>query len=201
MTADGWVLEVAIPFTTIRFDNPTAPVMGIALLRSIRRKNETVFWPHIGQEYRGGIRQVSRYATLTGLHDLRTARHIELKPFVIAGSARTEGTTEWQSSSDVGLDAPLPVELGRPPAREGGDRLLHRAGSDCEALRVPPGGYRVTANDPGSSRTGMRAASWLRPPLRVEIRPLPGGAHRIVATGAVTYGAPHCLQMYSKTSR
>ncbi len=104
VTADGWVLEVAIPFTTIRFDDPTAPVMGIAILRSIRRKNETVFWPHIGQEYRGGIRQVSRYATLTGLRDLRAGRHIEVKPYAIAGSARTEGANAWESHSAIGLD-------------------------------------------------------------------------------------------------
>ena len=103
VTEDGWVLEVAIPFTTIRFDDPTTPVMGIALLRSIRRKNETVYWPHIGQEYRGGIRQVSQYATLTGLRNLRKGRHIEVKPHAISGSTKTGAATEWDSSADIGL--------------------------------------------------------------------------------------------------
>ncbi|HSM62072.1 MAG TPA: carbohydrate binding family 9 domain-containing protein, partial [Longimicrobiales bacterium] len=77
----GWTLEVAIPFTTIRFSEADAPEMGIAVRRAIRRKNEDVYWPHIPQRFRGGIQQVSRYATLTGLRDLRRGRYMELKPF------------------------------------------------------------------------------------------------------------------------
>jgi uncharacterized protein DUF5916 len=103
ITDDGWVLEVEIPFTTIRFDDPTAPEMGLAMFRSIRRKNETVYWPHIGQEYRAGIRQVSRYAALTGLMDLQKGRHLEVKPYGIAGASSTpsEGSA---SEVDGGLD-------------------------------------------------------------------------------------------------
>jgi len=103
VTDEGWVLEVEIPFTTIRFDDPTAPEMGIAMFRSIRRKNESVYWPHIGQEYRSGIRTVSRYASLTGLQDLQKGRHIEVKPYGIAGATSTpdDGT---DTEIDAGLD-------------------------------------------------------------------------------------------------
>lgn len=103
VTEDGWVLEVEIPFTTIRFDDTNAPEMGIAIVRSIRRKNEMVYWPHIGQEYRRGILHVSRYAPLTGLRDLRRARHVEVKPYAIAGATHVPGTG-WDSDEDVGLD-------------------------------------------------------------------------------------------------
>ena len=103
ITDEGWILEVEIPFTTIRFDDPTSPDMGIAFYRAIRRKNETVFWPHIGQEYRNGIRQVSRYAQLTGLRDLRKARHVEVKPFATVGAQNPlEAGTETES--EIGLD-------------------------------------------------------------------------------------------------
>jgi hypothetical protein len=103
ITEDGWVLEVEIPFTTIRFDDTDAPEMGIAFFRSIRRKNEQVYWPHIGQEYRTGIRQVSRYATLTGLRDVEKARHVEVKPYGIAG-ATDEADQETETDADWGLD-------------------------------------------------------------------------------------------------
>jgi hypothetical protein len=103
VTEEGWVLEVEIPFTTIRFDDPTAPEMGIAIVRSIRRKNEMVYWPHIGQEYRRGVLHVSRYGALTGLRDLRRARHVEVKPYAIAGAAHTPGSG-WDDREDVGLD-------------------------------------------------------------------------------------------------
>ncbi len=89
ITDEGWVLEIEIPFTTIRFDDTEAPEMGIAIARTIRRKNESVFWPHIGQEYRSGIVHVSRYARMTGLRDLQKARHIEVKPHAISGATHT----------------------------------------------------------------------------------------------------------------
>jgi hypothetical protein len=104
VTDEGWALEIAIPFTTIRFGDPTAPDMGIVIRRAIRRKNEDVYWPHIGQEYRAGISQVSRYATLTGLRDLRKGRHIEVKPFVTSGAQRLAGQPETELEADVGLD-------------------------------------------------------------------------------------------------
>ena len=100
---EGWFLEIEIPFTTIRFDETEAPQMGIAFFRSIRRKNEQVYWPHIGQEYRTGIRQVSRYAPLVGLRDLRKGRHIEVKPYAIAGVTSSE-TSSTLREADVGLD-------------------------------------------------------------------------------------------------
>ena len=105
ITEEGWVLEIEIPFTTIRFDDTEAPEMGIAIARTIRRKNESVFWPHIGQEYRSGIVQVSRYARMTGLRDLQKARHIELKPHAIAGATYTS-----ENGNDTRINAGIDIK-------------------------------------------------------------------------------------------
>ena len=104
VTANGWVLEVAIPFTTIRFSDADVPEMGIAFYRSIRRKDENVFWPHIPQRYSAGISQVSQYATLSGLQDLRRGRYIEVKPFGIAGGQRFQTDTKTDFVRDAGVD-------------------------------------------------------------------------------------------------
>ena len=85
ITEEGWVVEAAIPFTTIRFDDADALEMGILMERTIRRKNEMVYFPHIGQEFSRALSQVSQYATLTGLEGLRRGRYMEVKPFAIAG--------------------------------------------------------------------------------------------------------------------
>ena len=100
---DGWTLEMAIPFTTIRFADVAEPVMGIAFQRSIRRKNETAVWPHIGREYRSGIAQVSRYATLVGLKDVRRGQRLEVKPFGTLG-AQAAGGEGFERESKLGLD-------------------------------------------------------------------------------------------------
>ncbi|MEQ9401451.1 MAG: DUF5916 domain-containing protein [Longimicrobiales bacterium] len=104
ITEDGWVLEVAIPFTTIRFSDDPEPEMGIAFYRSIRRKNEDVTWPHIGQRYNSGVFQVSQYATLTGLRNLRQGRYLEVKPFAIGGAQKVAGQPETDFLEDVGVD-------------------------------------------------------------------------------------------------
>lgn len=105
VTDQGWVLEIEIPFTTIRFPDTEAPEMGIAIARTIRRKNESVFWPHIGQEYRSGIVQVSRYARMTGLRDLRKGRHLEVKPHAISGATHTT-----ENGSDTEIKAGIDVK-------------------------------------------------------------------------------------------
>ncbi|MCH1570624.1 MAG: carbohydrate binding family 9 domain-containing protein, partial [Longimicrobiales bacterium] len=103
ITSEGWTLEVAIPFTTIRFSDVEAPEMGIAIRRAIRRKNEEVYWPHIPQEYRSGFMTVSQYATLSGLEDLRRGRYMEVKPFGIAGIQKRAGE-ESDVLDDLGVD-------------------------------------------------------------------------------------------------
>ena len=101
---DGWVLEMEIPFTTIRFADVEEPLMGIAFQRSIRRKNETVIWPHIGQEYRGNIAQSSQYATLTGLKDVRRGHRLEVKPYANLGTQQVNGQDGFERESKAGLD-------------------------------------------------------------------------------------------------
>ena len=104
VNAEGWVLEMAIPFTTIRFADVEEPVMGIAFQRSIRRKNETVLWPHIGQDFVGGIAQASQYATLTGLKDIRRGHRLEVKPFATLGGQQLAGEPDFERQSKAGLD-------------------------------------------------------------------------------------------------
>jgi hypothetical protein len=104
VTDEGWTLEVAIPFTTIRFEDAEAPEMGVAIRRAIRRKNEEVFWPHIPQRYRAGFNQVSQYATLSGLQDVRRGRYMELKPFAILGGQKLSENPDTDVVDDIGVD-------------------------------------------------------------------------------------------------
>jgi len=103
ITEEGWTLEVAIPFTTIRFADAEQLEMGLAIRRAIRRKNEEVYWPHIPQEYRSGFMTASQYATLTGLENVRRGRYMELKPYSILGAQKNAGE-ERDALEDIGVD-------------------------------------------------------------------------------------------------
>ena len=106
LTDAGWTLEVAIPFSSLRYSEAEEPTMGIAVMRAIRRKNEEVYWPLIGNDYRSNIAQVSRYATLTGLRGLQRSRKLQVKPYMMLGGQKPgrdgDGT---EVARDVGFDA------------------------------------------------------------------------------------------------
>ncbi len=106
---EGWVLEVAIPFTTIRFDPAESIEMGVAIERGIVRKNEILLWPLIDLDYRRfyGLVHSSQYATIVGLENLRPGRNLEIKPYALAGAQKVnlgvEGA-ENDTDGDFGLD-------------------------------------------------------------------------------------------------
>jgi hypothetical protein len=104
ITDEGWELEVALPFNTLRFPATDVLSMGLVLYRRIRRKNEDVFWPHMPQRFRAHISQASQFANLEGLRDLRRGRNIEFKPFAIAGAQKTADEPETDVLRDFGVD-------------------------------------------------------------------------------------------------
>ena len=101
VTDYGWVLEVAIPWNTLRFPSEDELTMGLAVKRYINRKNESVMWPHIGLEYSSDVYQVSQYANLTGLKNIKRGNDIKIKPFGIAG-AQEQITDNENISDDLG---------------------------------------------------------------------------------------------------
>ena len=89
---------------------------GVAFYRSIRRKNEEATWPHIPLAFRGamegGMDQASQFGTLTGLDGLRPGRHVEVKPFAIAGAQKRGGEDDTETTTDVGLDVKWSITPG-----------------------------------------------------------------------------------------
>jgi hypothetical protein len=105
LTGFGWTLEIAIPFSSLRYSEADEPTMGIVFMRAIRRKNEEVYWPLIGNDYRSNIAQVSRYATLTGLRGLQRSRKLQIKPYALLGGQKPGRYGETEVVRDIGFDA------------------------------------------------------------------------------------------------
>jgi hypothetical protein len=106
LTDEGWTLEVAIPFSSLRYSDVDEPTMGIVVQRAIRRKNEEVYWPLIGNDYRSSFAQVSRYATLTGFRGLQRSRKLQVKPYTLLGGQKPgKGGVGTEVARDVGFDA------------------------------------------------------------------------------------------------
>ena len=120
-SADGWMAEMAIPFSTLRFD-PSAESWGLNVRRRIRHKNEEVFWAPIGLE--ADLFRVSLYGALTGIEGVEPGLSLNVKPFAVAsdsemlrvppsgGTAGGSPALEDGSDFDAGLDVKWGVTRG-----------------------------------------------------------------------------------------
>ncbi|MEA2062191.1 MAG: DUF5916 domain-containing protein, partial [Gemmatimonadota bacterium] len=75
----GWVAEIEIPFSCLRFGERLHQSWGMNLSRYIQRKKEHLQWRLIGDSDRGFF--VSRFGMLGGLESVRPPRRIELLPY------------------------------------------------------------------------------------------------------------------------
>jgi len=79
--AEGWTVELRIPFHQLRFKRQDQPVWGVNFQRTIKRKNEVDFFVWVPKEESGFV---SRFADLTGLRGIRSGRRLEFLPFAAA---------------------------------------------------------------------------------------------------------------------
>jgi hypothetical protein len=108
--ADGWTVEMAIPFKTLRFDFAAAPTWGINFARRIRRKFEIDFWSPVPRAF--GLARVSLAGELTGISHEGTSHDLRVKPYGATRSIRETGGPGFKSTSDGGLDVKYGVTQG-----------------------------------------------------------------------------------------
>ncbi len=106
----GWTLELAIPWSQLRFDAARdEQVWGLNLLRRIRRKNEDATWSPMDRRWQ--IYVSSRGGQLTGVDGLRPGRNLSVKPFLLG--ARPSGDLQADANSEI--DAGLDLKYGITP--------------------------------------------------------------------------------------
>ncbi len=79
--ADGWTLEMRLPFNQLRFPKKDKYIWGINFQRTIKRKQERVFFAWVPKE---DAAFVSRFARLEGIEDINPGRRVEIYPYSVA---------------------------------------------------------------------------------------------------------------------
>jgi len=83
---EGWTVEMAIPFKSLRFRAGQDQVWGVNFKRVVRWKNEWQYLTRIPAAFgRRGINKLSSAATLFGIEPLQAGRNFEVKPYGITG--------------------------------------------------------------------------------------------------------------------
>ena len=101
ITEEGYVVEVAIPFSSLRFPRGSEQRFGFAVTRKIASRDEKIIFP----EMKRGPSMWAQAATLTGIRDVSPGHPVEIIPSLVFSNA-------WQREMDSGLMVePHPVGL------------------------------------------------------------------------------------------
>ncbi len=109
--AQGYVVEIAIPLTTLRFTEGI-DTWGFNVSRVIRRKNEENLWSSWQRSF--GLERVSQAGELSGVAEIKRHRLYEIKPY---------GTGGWRQGIPLvgaeGFDAGVNGKAGLEVAKIG----------------------------------------------------------------------------------
>ena len=122
--ADGWVVEMAIPYISLRFSKANVQDWGIQFLRSVRRSNETSFWNFVDPNVNGFVNQ---FGLLTNIQNIKPPLRLSFSPYVSTGYRKVPETdgfrNEWLKSGGMDvkyginesftLDATLVPDFGQ----------------------------------------------------------------------------------------
>jgi hypothetical protein len=145
ITEDGWIAEMRIPYSALRFPKKDVQEWGVNFTRMIKRNNEQVFWNEVDPNIQGFINQSGK---LTGLKNIKAPLRLSANPFVAVYaenySSKKDNISEWGRSFSGGMD----VKLGLNDAFTLDMTLIPDFGqvrSDNEVLNLTP--FEVQFNE------------------------------------------------------
>ena len=122
----GWTAEMEIPFHCLRFPEGEDQLWGLQFCREINRRIEDSWWSPLSHTQSGFV---SKFGHLTGLNDIKPARHLEVMPFAVSSYeserksvANTDGhdyygnmglDVKWGLSSNLIVDATFNPDFGQ----------------------------------------------------------------------------------------
>lgn len=117
---DGWIVEVKIPYSALRFSNENIQTWGLNFHRQHRKNRDQYSWNFIDRE-NGNIAQFD--GLITGIENIKPPIRLSFNPFVSSSVTNFAGDTEfdWSAGLDVKygitenftLDATLIPDFGQ----------------------------------------------------------------------------------------
>jgi hypothetical protein len=82
MVADGWTVEMRIPYISLRFAKKDVQTWGLQFLRFTRRNNESSYWSPVNPNENGYIQQFGKY---TPLLNIQPPLRLSFSPYLTTG--------------------------------------------------------------------------------------------------------------------
>ncbi len=105
LVADGWIVEMEIPYSQLRFPKSKKQTWGINFSRNLRRSRERFFWASIDPTNNN---QVQQYGLLQGIEKINPPVRLSLTPYVAGYLNHTQdndpSTPDWTPNFSAGAD-------------------------------------------------------------------------------------------------
>ena len=109
----GWIAEMKIPFSQLKFRSMNVQTWGIDFKRDIARRHETDYLVYIPKKESGFV---SHFFDLKGIRDINPSNKLEILPYVTSKAAYTNHSSgdpfNDGSQYNAGLGADLKYNLG-----------------------------------------------------------------------------------------
>lgn len=107
----GWLAEMKIPLSQLRFGKAKEQVWGLNVVRQLFRKDEMSLWQRVPKDAAGFV---SESGELRGLIDLKPQKQLEIQPFTLLEykSFPKEAGNPFRDGKDFNLNGGLDAKIG-----------------------------------------------------------------------------------------
>jgi hypothetical protein len=101
ITENGWLAEIEIPWSALRFPKVEQQRWGLNFAREIRRIREISNWNFVDKKVDGILNQAG---ILTGIENIRPPLRLSLEPYVSTTVLKEPGASKWDWQFNGGMD-------------------------------------------------------------------------------------------------
>lgn len=105
-TDTGWIAEIKLPFSQIRYASEPEHTWGLHFYRIVSRKQEASSWDPIPRE---APATVYLFGELKGIENIRSSRQVEFLPYALGSYSHLQGENQ---AGEFGFNAGLDAKVG-----------------------------------------------------------------------------------------
>jgi hypothetical protein len=101
ITQEGWVAEIEIPYSALRFPKTDQQTWGLNFAREVRRMREITNWNLVDKDIDGVVNQAG---LLTGIENIKPPLRLSFEPYVSTSVKKEPGSDDWDFHFNGGMD-------------------------------------------------------------------------------------------------
>jgi hypothetical protein len=112
VNSEGWIAEMKIPFSQVRFEKSSGKVWGLEVMREVYRNKETSLWQHIPKDAPG---MIHLFGEMTGLEQIKPRKILDITPYTVAQTETFMAEPDNPFRSDgrlSGLNGGIDAKIG-----------------------------------------------------------------------------------------